>query len=38
MDFQQSKYTIDSLVQRIRMGKLGLPEFQRDFVWEPREV
>ncbi len=38
MDFQQSKYTIDSIVQRIRMGKLGLPEFQRDFVWEPREV
>lgn len=20
------------------MGKLGLPEFQRDFVWEPKEV
>jgi hypothetical protein len=38
MDFQQSKYTIDSLIQRIKMGKLGLPEFQRDFVWEPREV
>ncbi|MCD2517302.1 DUF262 domain-containing protein [Massilia sp. G4R7] len=38
MDFQQSKYSIDSLVQRVRSGKLALPDFQRDFVWEPKEV
>lgn len=38
MDYQQSKYTIDNLIQRIRAGKLALPDFQRDFVWEPKEV
>ena len=38
MDFQQSRYSIDTLVQKVRSGKLALPNFQRDFVWEPREV
>lgn len=38
MDFQQVQYTIDMLVQRIRTGKLALPDFQRDFVWNPARV
>jgi hypothetical protein len=38
MDFQQVQYTIDVLVQRIRTGRLALPDFQRDFVWNPARV
>lgn len=38
MDFQQQSYTIDQLIQRIRTGRLALPDFQRDFVWNPSRV
>ncbi|HCL85981.1 MAG TPA: hypothetical protein DIC45_05665 [Comamonadaceae bacterium] len=38
MDFQQQSYTIDQLIQRVRTGRLALPDFQRDFVWNPSRV
>jgi hypothetical protein len=38
MDFQAPQYSIDTLVQWIRMGRLALPDFQRDFVWDPSNV
>ncbi|WP_420957586.1 DUF262 domain-containing protein [Burkholderia gladioli] len=38
MEFQQRTLTIDAVVQRVRKGKLALPEFQRDFVWKPSAV
>lgn len=38
MDFQQQQYTIDAIVQRVRTGRLALPDFQRDFVWNPSRV
>lgn len=38
MDFQQQSYSIDLLVQRIRTSKMALPDFQRDFVWNPARV
>lgn len=38
MDFQTSTYTIDRLVSLVRSGRLALPEFQRDFVWNPSKV
>lgn len=38
MDFQQQSYPIDLLVQRIKTSKIALPDFQRDFVWNPSRV
>ena len=38
MDFQQARHSIDSVVQWIRSGRLGLPDFQRDFVWSPSQI
>lgn len=38
MEFQHQQYTIDALIQRIRTGRLALPDFQRDFVWNPSRV
>lgn len=38
MDFQQQQYAIDVLVQRVRTGRLALPDFQREFVWNPSRV
>ncbi|MGJ7536309.1 MULTISPECIES: DUF262 domain-containing protein [unclassified Variovorax] len=38
MDFQSSQYSIDFLIQRIRAGRLALPDFQREFVWNPARV
>lgn len=38
MDFQQVQYSIDVLIQRVRTGRLALPDFQRDFVWNPSRV
>lgn len=38
MDFQSSQYTIDFIIQRIRAGRLALPDFQREFVWNPARV
>ncbi|MGH0218480.1 DUF262 domain-containing protein [Sinorhizobium meliloti] len=38
MFVQQNQYTIEKLVNRIRSGRLALPDFQRDFVWGPTQV
>lgn len=38
MEFQSVQHTIDKLVQWIRSGRLALPDFQRDFVWNPGRV
>lgn len=38
MDYQSTQYTVDLLIQRIRTGRLALPDFQRDFVWNPSKV
>ncbi len=38
MHFQQVRLSIDMLVQRVRSGRLALPDFQRDFVWTPSQI
>jgi hypothetical protein len=38
MDYQSTQYTVDLLIQRIRTGRLALPDFQREFVWNPSKV
>jgi len=38
MEFQAVQYTVDKLVQWIRSGRLALPDFQREFVWNPARV
>lgn len=38
MEFQSVQYTVDKLIQWIRTGSLALPDFQRDFVWNPSRV
>lgn len=38
MDFQQVRHSIDAIIHRIKVGRLGLPDFQRDFVWTPTQV
>lgn len=38
MEFQSVQYTIDTLIQRVRTSRLALPDFQRDFVWNPSKV
>lgn len=38
MDFQQVRHSIDVVIQRIKAGRLGLPDFQRSFVWNPSQV
>ena len=38
MEFQAVQHTIDKLIQWIRSGRLALPDFQRDFVWNPGRV
>lgn len=38
MFVQQTQYTIEKLVSRIRSGRLALPDFQREFVWSPTQV
>lgn len=38
MEFQAVQYGIDRIIQRVRAGRLALPDFQRDFVWNPSQV
>ncbi|MBV4504106.1 DUF262 domain-containing protein [Pseudomonas sp. BW13M1] len=38
MEFKSVHYTIDSLLQKVRTSKMALPDFQRDFVWNPARV
>ena len=38
MNFQQVRHPIDYVIQRVRTGRLALPDFQREFVWSPGQV
>lgn len=38
MDYQLIRFKIDDLNDFVRAGLLGLPDFQRDFVWGPPRV
>jgi hypothetical protein len=38
MNVQQVNHQIDYFIQRIRTGRIALPDFQRDFVWKPSQV
>lgn len=38
MDHSPTSYTIDKLVTWVEARKLALPDFQRDFVWNPSKV
>lgn len=38
MEFQQVRLPVDVLVQRIKTGRLALPDFQREFVWTPSQI
>lgn len=38
MEFQQIRLPVDVLVQRIKTGRLALPDFQREFVWTPSQI
>lgn len=38
MEFQAVQHSVDKLIQWIRSGRLALPDFQRDFVWNPGRV
>lgn len=35
---QQTRYSLLQIVNRVRKGRLALPEFQRDFVWTPSQT
>ncbi|WP_206428265.1 DUF262 domain-containing protein [Plantibacter sp. PA-3-X8] len=36
--FQATPQHVDYLLQRIHAGSLAIPDFQRDFTWEPRRT
>ena len=38
MRLEAETYSIDELIERVEQGKLALPEFQRDFKWQPKEI
>jgi hypothetical protein len=38
MNVQQLNHQIDYFIQRVRTGRIALPDFQRDFVWGPGQV
>lgn len=38
MEFQAVQFAVDKIVGLIRTGRLALPDFQRDFVWNPARV
>lgn len=35
---QQTQFSIEKIINRVRSGRLALPDFQRDFVWSPSQV
>jgi len=35
---QQTRYSLLQIIDRVRKGRLALPEFQRDFVWTPSQT
>lgn len=38
MDFQSKEWPLHDLLTMIQTGQLSLPEFQRDFLWDPSDV
>ena len=38
MEFTPQNYRVSSLLTRIDSGEIALPEFQRDFIWQPPAV
>ncbi|MFP8442841.1 DUF262 domain-containing protein [Citrobacter braakii] len=38
MEYQLSRFRIDFLNDLVLSGQLGLPDFQRDFVWGPSKI
>lgn len=38
MDYQQNRYSVETAINRIRTGRMALPNFQREFVWGPSQV
>ena len=38
MEFEYQPRRIDELLQDVREGRVALPEFQRGFVWKPKDV
>lgn len=38
MEFQQVRLPVDVIIQRIKTGRLALPDFQREFVWSPSQI
>jgi hypothetical protein len=38
MEFQAVQFAVDKIISLIRTGRLALPDFQRDFVWNPARV
>jgi hypothetical protein len=38
MEFEYQPRAIDRLIRDVNEGRLGLPEFQRRFVWKPKDV
>jgi hypothetical protein len=38
MEFTPQNYRVSSLLSRIDEGEIALPEFQRDFIWQPPAV
>lgn len=38
MDYQLSRFRIDFLNDLVLSGQLGLPDFQRDFIWGPSKI
>lgn len=36
--FNQVNYTLDSLIKDVELGKIGLPDIQRPFVWRNNQV
>lgn len=38
MEFTPQTYKVSSLLARIDSGEIALPEFQRDFIWQPPAI
>lgn len=38
MEFTPQNYKVGSLLSRIDAGEIALPEFQRDFIWQPPAI
>jgi uncharacterized protein with ParB-like and HNH nuclease domain len=38
MEFTPQNYKVGPLLERIDKGEIALPEFQRDFIWQPPAI